>query len=165
MPRNKFERNNVDVFEVPAVSLGALKRLRIWHDNKGGGAAWHLNKVVVTDPTDGKEYTFMCDEWLSKRHGNKQTSRELGVQDDVPEELRTKAVTATYDVAVHTADVKSVLLLALACFFGCVGVCVCMPNVCQPTHHLSTYLLLLFAHLTLLLCACCVFFWGELLTH
>lgn len=109
MSRNKFERNQVDVFNLQAVNLGVLRRLRIWHDNRGGGAAWHLHKITVTDP-NGSDYTFMCNQWLSQSHDDKQISRELGVQEDIPEELRTKAVTMTFDVAVHTADIRYALL-------------------------------------------------------
>lgn len=51
---NKFEKNQEDVFSVTAVELGRLKKLRIRHDNKGGGAAWYLDRVEVEDPKNNK---------------------------------------------------------------------------------------------------------------
>ena len=53
---NKFERNQEDVFNVTAVELGKLKKLKIRHDNKGGGAAWYLDRVEVEDPKNRKTY-------------------------------------------------------------------------------------------------------------
>ena len=51
---NKFERNQEDAFKVTAVELGRLKKLKIHHDNKGGGAAWYLDRVEVEDPKNNK---------------------------------------------------------------------------------------------------------------
>jgi len=55
---NKFERNQEDVFKVTAVELGTLKKLKIRHDNKGGGAAWYLDRVEVNDPKNNKTCVF-----------------------------------------------------------------------------------------------------------
>ena len=35
------------MFKITAVDLGELKKLKIWHDNKGGGGAWFLDYVEV----------------------------------------------------------------------------------------------------------------------
>ena len=51
---NKFEKNQEDVFKVAAVELGRLKKLKVRHDNKGGGAAWYLDRVEVEDPKNHK---------------------------------------------------------------------------------------------------------------
>lgn len=39
---------------VKAVELGKLVKLKIRHDNKGGGAAWFLDRVEVEDPKNRK---------------------------------------------------------------------------------------------------------------
>ena len=39
-----------DVFTLKAVELGRLKKVKVRHDNKGGGAAWFLGHVEITDP-------------------------------------------------------------------------------------------------------------------
>ena len=56
---NKFEKNQEDVFTVSAVELGRLKKLKIRHDNKGGGAAWYLDRVEVEDPKNNKTYALL----------------------------------------------------------------------------------------------------------
>jgi hypothetical protein len=43
-----------DIFKINAVELGRLKKLKIRHDNKGGGAAWYLDRVEVEDPKNNK---------------------------------------------------------------------------------------------------------------
>eukprot|EP00049_Salpingoeca_infusionum_P008102 m.131391 g.131391 ORF g.131391 m.131391 type:complete len:2461 (+) comp13915_c0_seq1:231-7613(+) len=103
---NKFERRCVDVFEVEAVSLGTLSKLRVWHDDKGGGSAWFLDKIIVTDMRDEQTYFFPCDKWLSKSDGDKLISRELGAVDDLPREVQTKAVITSYNVSVFTSDIR-----------------------------------------------------------
>ena len=55
---NKFERNQEDAFTVSAVELGRLKKVKIRHDNKGGGAAWYLDRVEVEDPKNNKTYVL-----------------------------------------------------------------------------------------------------------
>ena len=51
---NKFERNQQDAFTLTAVELGRLRKLKIRHDNKGGGAAWYLDRVEVDDPKNNR---------------------------------------------------------------------------------------------------------------
>jgi len=53
---NKFEKNQEDVFKVTAVELGRLKKVKIRHDNKGGMAAWYLDRIEVQDPKNNKTY-------------------------------------------------------------------------------------------------------------
>ncbi|KAK3743623.1 hypothetical protein QZH41_017697 [Actinostola sp. cb2023] len=59
---NKFERNQTDEFEIEAVSLEQLKKIRIGHNGTGTGSAWYLNKVVISDPEENtKVYEFPCE--------------------------------------------------------------------------------------------------------
>jgi hypothetical protein len=44
-PGNCFERKNTDEFQIEAVDLGELKKIRIGHDNSGVGPGWFLEKV------------------------------------------------------------------------------------------------------------------------
>jgi len=44
---NKFERNHTDVFEVEAVNLGALKKVKIWHDNSGPNPKWCVLPMYI----------------------------------------------------------------------------------------------------------------------
>lgn len=44
-----------DVFPLKAIELGKLRKVKIRHDNKGGGAAWYLGHVIVEDPKHGNK--------------------------------------------------------------------------------------------------------------
>ena len=75
--KDLFERNQVDEFKIEALDLGSLTKLQIEHDNKGFGAGWFLDKVVVTNLTDNTTTHFPCSQWLDKKKGDKLISREL----------------------------------------------------------------------------------------
>lgn len=44
--RNLFERGQVDVFNIEAVQLKHLNKIRIGHNGKRPGAGWFLDKVT-----------------------------------------------------------------------------------------------------------------------
>jgi hypothetical protein len=44
----------VDSFEVKAIELGDLQKIKIRHDDSGGGAAWFLSKIEITHPKTNK---------------------------------------------------------------------------------------------------------------
>ena len=75
--RDLFERNQVDDFKIEALDLGQLTKLHIEHDNKGFGAGWFLDKVVVTNTSNGTTVEFPCSQWLDKKKGDKQIARDL----------------------------------------------------------------------------------------
>uniref|UniRef100_A0A672RND3 PLAT domain-containing protein n=1 Tax=Sinocyclocheilus grahami TaxID=75366 RepID=A0A672RND3_SINGR len=75
---NKFERKQTDTFRFPDIlSLGELSKVRIWHDNSGLAAGWHLEYVDVHDDILGKKFRFQCDRWLAKNEDDGQIMREL----------------------------------------------------------------------------------------
>ena len=39
--------NSEDLFNIKAKDLGKLSKIKIGHDNTGGGPAWYLDKVSV----------------------------------------------------------------------------------------------------------------------
>ena len=45
----------MDEFEIEAVTLKKLKKIRIGHDGKNPGAGWFLDKVVVRQRDDPSE--------------------------------------------------------------------------------------------------------------
>lgn len=79
--RNKFEQNQVDTFVLKAIELGELQKVRIRHDNKGGGAAWYLEKIEISDQKNNRGYLFNCQNWLSTEDGDGKISRELPALD------------------------------------------------------------------------------------
>lgn len=48
--------NQEDVFSISAVDLGALKKLRIRHDNSQASAGWFLDRVEIIDDKDDTTY-------------------------------------------------------------------------------------------------------------
>ncbi|XP_016306772.1 lipoxygenase homology domain-containing protein 1-like [Sinocyclocheilus anshuiensis] len=99
---NKFERKQTDTFRFPDIlSLGELSKVRIWHDNSGLAAGWHLEYVDVHDDILGKKFRFQCDRWLAKKEDDGQIMRELACanNDAVDFDEKTK-----YEILVTTAD-------------------------------------------------------------
>ncbi|XP_042603774.1 lipoxygenase homology domain-containing protein 1-like [Cyprinus carpio] len=100
---NKFERKQTDTFRFPDIlSLGELSKVRIWHDNSGLAAGWHLEYVDVHDDILGKKFRFQCDRWLAKNEDDGQIMRELACanNDAVDFDEKTK-----YEILVTTADI------------------------------------------------------------
>ena len=40
-----------------AVDLGELQKVKIRHDDKGGGADWYLEKIEIINPNTNKGYS------------------------------------------------------------------------------------------------------------
>ena len=74
---NNFERSQTDKFSLSAVELGNLKSINICHDNSGFGSGWFLEKVVVRNPKNGKEWYFLCGRWLATDEDDGLISRQL----------------------------------------------------------------------------------------
>ena len=76
----KFQRGQIDLFEIEAVSLEALTHIEIGHDRKGHGAGIFIDKVVISEKDDSsREYVFPCYSWLDDREGDGKTWRILPV--------------------------------------------------------------------------------------
>lgn len=72
--------NQMDEFEIEAVTLSKLHKIRIGHDGKGAGAGWFLDKVVIIpkDPKDKQgEVTFNCNRWLAEDEDDGLIEREI----------------------------------------------------------------------------------------
>ncbi|KAM3842453.1 LOW QUALITY PROTEIN: lipoxygenase homology domain-containing protein 1 [Diretmus argenteus] len=117
---NKFEKGQEDIFNVTAVDLGTLKKLRIRHDNGQANAAWFLDRVEIVDNKDDTTYYFPCKRWLAIDEDDGQIARELvpvdeafmkkGDDDDEDSEatlgLEQKAMSTTYTMRIKTGDKK-----------------------------------------------------------
>ncbi|WAR01120.1 LOXH1-like protein, partial [Mya arenaria] len=106
--KDPFENDQIDVFTINGIlSLGELSKCRVWHDNKGFGAAWHLEHIEVEDLGLRKSYKFHCDKWLSKSDGDKQILRELTCSTPARGagsfDSKDKS---TYEIEVKTSDKK-----------------------------------------------------------
>ncbi|GLD72495.1 lipoxygenase homology domain-containing protein 1 [Lates japonicus] len=85
---NKFEKGQEDIFNITAVDLGVLKKLRIRHDNSQASAGWFLDRVEIVDNKD--DTTGDDDE--------EDSEATLG--------LEQKAMSTTYTVRIKTGDKK-----------------------------------------------------------
>ncbi|XP_067431501.1 lipoxygenase homology domain-containing protein 1-like [Thunnus thynnus] len=117
---NKFEKGQEDIFNITAVDLGILKKLRIRHDNKQASAGWFLERVEIVDNKDDTTYFFPCKRWLAIDEDDGQLARELVPVDeafmkkgDDDEEdsdaalgLEQKAMSTTYTIKIKTCDKK-----------------------------------------------------------
>ena len=45
--KNKFERGQLDVFQIEAVKLRSIRKIIIGHDGKNPGAGWFLARVII----------------------------------------------------------------------------------------------------------------------
>lgn len=69
----------MDQFDIVVSDVGQINKIRLWHDNKGLGAAWHVDKVELKEIKTGKMYTFMFQKWLSLSEGDKSLVAEAPV--------------------------------------------------------------------------------------
>ncbi|XP_057675206.1 lipoxygenase homology domain-containing protein 1-like isoform X2 [Corythoichthys intestinalis] len=101
--KNKFERGMIDEFTVEAVDIGPLKKLRIGHDNHGGGSAgWFLDWVEIDAPSMGQKLHFPCGRWLDKGEDDGAIARDL-----FPNPLQTELYTpfVPYEIKIFTSDI------------------------------------------------------------
>ena len=102
--KNKFERNQVDVFKIEAVTLKNLHKIRIGHNGKRAGAGWFLNKVVVKQDGNPKyDQVFECNRWLAVDEDDGLIVRELFADGLGASGLNT----ISYHVSVKTGDIKN----------------------------------------------------------
>ncbi|XP_063051831.1 lipoxygenase homology domain-containing protein 1 [Engraulis encrasicolus] len=107
--RNKFERKQVDVFRFADIfSLGELSKVRVWHDNKGPAAGWHLEFIDIKDELMGETFRFPCDRWLAKNEDDGQIMREMACanNDNLDLSDKTKYIIATTTASSDDADTK-----------------------------------------------------------
>ncbi|XP_053783993.1 polycystin-1 isoform X3 [Desmodus rotundus] len=61
-----FHRNSLDIFQIATPhSLGSVRKIRVWHDNKGLSPAWFLQHVIVRDLQTARSTFFLVNDWLS----------------------------------------------------------------------------------------------------
>jgi len=75
---NKFERNELDEFKFLNVrEIGALERLKVWHDNTGTMPSWHLEFIEISDTTLSKMFRFPCHQWIGGNCGHHENEAIL----------------------------------------------------------------------------------------
>lgn len=100
--KDKFERNQTDVFKIEAVTLKKIKKIRIGHDGKGQGDGWFLKNVVIKQENTSKyDQTFECNRWLAVDEDDGLIVRELYADGSQYLDL------TSYSVKVKTGDVAN----------------------------------------------------------
>jgi len=114
--KTNFERNKTDVFGVQApdlgkhqkiifgfktVDLGENQKIRIGHDNSGFGAAWFLDKVIVTNEKTEQKWFFLCGKWLATNEEDGAIEREIPTSN---ENGVASLPLITYKIFVTTGD-------------------------------------------------------------
>jgi len=94
---NDFERGRVDRFQVECL-VGRVESLRIGHDGRGLGSAWHLRSLTV-QPLGGDKLVFHHDGWLPAMSGG-ETHVTL-----VPTDGAVHVIDE-WQCEVHTSDVR-----------------------------------------------------------
>jgi len=92
--RNKFERDQTDIFKVTTPDLGYVYKVQIRHDNSGLlGSDWYLDHVEVTTDDGIEPSLFHCERWLAKQRRGKEgkLTRTLYVKGYDPEKMTSKS--------------------------------------------------------------------------
>ncbi|MFB7438602.1 PLAT/LH2 domain-containing protein [Streptomyces mirabilis] len=72
-----FERGSVHLSTFAFRELGSLGSLRVRHDNGGNRPGWFLDRIEVTNESDGSEWSFGCNRWLSDTDDDGRIERRL----------------------------------------------------------------------------------------
>jgi len=99
---DNFEKGKRDTFPLKcATNLGDLTKIRIGHDNSGPGPGWYLDKVIVKDIKENKEYFFLAGRWLAK------DELDGAIEIEIPgssEDGVAGTPLTTYKISVSTGD-------------------------------------------------------------
>ncbi|XP_004680096.1 PREDICTED: oxygen-regulated protein 1 [Condylura cristata] len=60
----KFQRGQIDTFQIEAVSLGKLQKVLLHCEASDKSQYWYCEKVVVREPATASESVFTCERWL-----------------------------------------------------------------------------------------------------
>ena len=74
---NKFERNQIDTFEINAKDLGQLLKINIRLFGYAYSSEWYLENVKIIDPIKEQMCLFNCQNWLKPNMEDNNASCEL----------------------------------------------------------------------------------------
>ncbi|CAH2285235.1 lipoxygenase homology domain-containing 1-like [Pelobates cultripes] len=85
-----FQKEQVDIFIIQAVSLGSVQKIKISRDGSGHGSGWFLDKIMIHYAEDDTDYNilFPCNRWLSVHEEDEITEIELfASEEENPKQL------------------------------------------------------------------------------
>lgn len=72
-----FARGSINTFNLLLnKSLGALIKIKIWHDNAGTSPCWYAHQVMITDKETNEKKHFFINKWLAVDKGDGQIATE-----------------------------------------------------------------------------------------
>ncbi|XP_071161677.1 uncharacterized protein [Mytilus edulis] len=85
--KTKFEKGQMDSFDVSSKNLGELRRIRIEHDAKGFASGWFLDKVIISQRDNpSQKYYFLYNGWIGKDIGEGVLYRDIPAKKHIPKE-------------------------------------------------------------------------------
>ncbi|KAF8570011.1 hypothetical protein P879_00036 [Paragonimus westermani] len=74
-----FQHNAADSFELTAIGIGPLQKVKLRHDGSGHSSSWFVDYVAVKEKTFNRtqEYLFPCYQWFARDRSDGLISREL----------------------------------------------------------------------------------------
>ncbi|XP_072808070.1 oxygen-regulated protein 1 isoform X3 [Vicugna pacos] len=107
----KFQRGQVDTFQVEAVSLGKLQKVLLRCEAGDKSQYWYCDKVVVREPGTMSESVFTCERWLPfMSQGVIHSEVELYLQEmqiNHPPKRQEEADEGDWKVTVVTGDLEN----------------------------------------------------------
>jgi hypothetical protein len=73
----RFGLTGRDSVTVQLSDLGDVGRVHVRHDNTGVTPGWFLDRVVVRDEENDREWTFPCQRWLARHRDDGAIERVI----------------------------------------------------------------------------------------
>nr|XP_006814608.1 PREDICTED: lipoxygenase homology domain-containing protein 1-like [Saccoglossus kowalevskii] len=75
---DKFQRGQMDAFEIEAVHLGDIKHIIIGHDGVEPGQGWYVDHVVVKESEYAEQqWYFPCKRWFDVSRDDRKIERQI----------------------------------------------------------------------------------------
>uniref|UniRef100_A0A8D2L3F2 Lipoxygenase homology domains 1 n=1 Tax=Varanus komodoensis TaxID=61221 RepID=A0A8D2L3F2_VARKO len=107
---DNFEAGQIDKFMIELPDLGAMYKIRIWHEKRSPFAGWHLHKVTLLKTLTKEKYTFNCGRWLDINEDDNEIVRELAAEGPLVTEYRVTVYTGTVSGSGTDANVFACLI-------------------------------------------------------
>ncbi|XP_077990949.1 uncharacterized protein LOC144445282 [Glandiceps talaboti] len=104
----KFQKGQLDVFQIEAVSLGELQKVVVGHDGQEAGQGWFCEKVIIKEAQDSEaEFHFPCQRWLDAGQDDNAIERELLL--GKPPEGEWKLIITTHEDSIPPGEASAYL--------------------------------------------------------
>nr|XP_033789545.1 oxygen-regulated protein 1 isoform X2 [Geotrypetes seraphini] len=107
----KFQRGQVDMFRIEAVSLGKLQKVLLRCEANKKSQYWYCEKVVIREPGKDSEYIFNCERWLPfMSQGIMCSETELNLQEmqsNSPSKIEEDVHAGDWKIIVVTGNVQN----------------------------------------------------------